>query len=98
MEQPQQLMSCGGIGGLLVGKREGQTRARWDRWGNNNGKLFDLALGTKLLHYIALLFGIHFPDSVIIFHRAELVSNYFLGYVISCVVTKHTMWTSDCIT
>ena len=22
-------------------------------------------------------------------------SNYFLGYVISCVVAKHTMWASD---
>ena len=29
---------------------------------------------------------------------AELVVNYFLGYVISCVVTEHTMWASDYIT
>ena len=28
----------------------------------------------------------------------ELVSNYFLGYLTSCVVAKHSMWTSDCIT
>ena len=28
----------------------------------------------------------------------ELVLNYFLGYVICCVVTKHTMWASDYIT
>ena len=32
------------------------------------------------------------------FARSYSVSNYFLGYVISCVVTKHTMWTSDRIT
>ena len=33
----------------------------------------------------------NFPDYVIIFYIAELVSNYFLRCVLSCVVTKHTM-------
>ena len=45
-------------------------------------------LGPKLLHYITLLFRIHFPDYVIIFYNTELVSNCFLGYVISYVVTS----------
>ena len=31
------------------------------------------------------------------FYITELVLNYFLGYVISCVVAKHTMWAVDCI-
>ena len=58
----------------------------------------ELPLGPKLLHYITLLFRINFPDYVIIFYITELVSNYFLGYVISCVVAEHTMWASDYIT
>ena len=52
----------------------------------------------KVLHYITLLFWINFPDYVIIFHITDLVLNYFLGYVISCVVTEHSMWASDYIT
>ena len=55
-------------------------------------------LGPKLLHYITLLFRIIFPDYVIIFYITELVSNYFLGYVISGVVSKYTPWTLDYIT
>ena len=58
----------------------------------------DIPLGPKSLHYITLLFRINFPNYVIILYIAELVSNYFLGYVISRVVTKHTMWASDYIT
>ena len=61
-------------------------------------KLYSIPLGPKLLHYIALLFRINFPDYVIILYMTELVSNYFLGYVICCLVTEHTMWASDCIT
>ena len=60
-----------------------------------------LPFGPKLLHYITLLFRIIFPDYVKFFtelKKIELVSNYFLGCVISCVVTKHTMWTSVYIT
>ena len=56
------------------------------------------SLGPKLLHYITLLFRINLPDYVIIFYITELVLNYFLGYVISCVVAKHIVWTSDYIT
>ena len=59
---------------------------------------FVIPLGPKLLHYIALLFRIHFPDYVIIFYITELVSKYFLGYVISGGVSKYTMWTLDYIT
>ena len=40
----------------------------------------------------------YFPDHVIVLYITELVSNYFLGSVISCVVAKHTMWTSAYIT
>ena len=57
-----------------------------------------IPLGPKLLHYITLLLRINFPDYVIILYITELVSNYFLGYVICCVVTKHTMWALDYIT
>ena len=57
-----------------------------------------LPLGPKLLHYITLFFQINFPDYVIIFYITELVSSYFLGDIISCVVTKHTMWAMDYIT
>ena len=57
-----------------------------------------IPLGPKLLHYITLLFRINFPDYVIIFYITELVLNYFLNYVISCVVSKYTMWTLDYIT
>ena len=39
----------------------------------------------------------NFPDYVIIFYIAELVSNYFLGYVNSCVVSEHAIWGSDYI-
>ena len=47
-----------------------------------------IPLGPKLLHYITLLFRINFPDYVMIFYITELVSNYFLGDVISGVVSK----------
>ena len=57
-----------------------------------------LPLEPNLLHYITFLFRIHFSDYVIIAYITELVSNYLSGYLISCVVAKHTMWTSDCIT
>ena len=57
-----------------------------------------LPLGPKLLHHITLFFRINFPDYVISLYITESVSNYFLGHVISCVVAKHIMWTSDCIT
>ena len=60
--------------------------------------ILQVPLGPKLLHYIMLLFRINFLDYVIILYITELVSNYFLGYVISCVVTEHTMWASDYIT
>ena len=40
----------------------------------------------------------NFADSVIDLYIAELVLNCFLGYVVSCVAAKHTMWTSDYIT
>ena len=59
---------------------------------------YKIPLGPKLLHYITLLFRINFPDYVIIFYIAELVSNYFLGYVISCVVAEHTICASGYIT
>ena len=36
-----------------------------------------LPLGPKLLHYITLLFRIHFPDYVIIFYITELVLKLF---------------------
>ena len=58
----------------------------------------ELPLGPKLLHYITLFFRINFPDYVIFVYITELVSNYFLGYVISCVVLEYTMWTLDYIT
>ena len=58
----------------------------------------DVPLGPKCLYYITLVFRINFPDYVIILYITELVSNYFLGYVICCVVTKHIMWASDYIT
>ena len=54
-------------------------------------------LGPKLLHYITLFFSINFPDYVVSVYIAELVSNYFSSYVMSCVVAKHTMWASDYI-
>ena len=53
-------------------------------------------LGPKLVHYVTLLFRNNFPDYVVIYYITELVSNCLLGYVISCVVTRHTMWTLDC--
>ena len=56
-----------------------------------------MPLGPRLLHYITLLFQSSFPDYVIFLYITELVSKYFLGYVISGVVGKHTMWTSDYI-
>ena len=65
-------------------------------YGNNCGRM--VPLGPKLLHYITLLFRIKFPDYEIIVYIAELVSNYFLGYAISCIVTEHTMWASNYIT
>ena len=43
------------------------------------------------------LFRFNFPDYVIILYIAELVSNYFPNYVMSCVVAKHTMSISDYI-
>ena len=56
-------------------------------------------IGAKIFsHYRTLLFQMNFPDYVLTLYIAELVSNYFLGYVISCVVAKQTMWTSDYIT
>ena len=55
-------------------------------------------LRPKLLHYIPLVFRIDFPNYVINLYITELVSDYFLGHVISGVVGKHTMWTSDYIT
>ena len=58
----------------------------------------NLLSGPKLLHYITLLFRIHFPDYVIILYITEQFSNYFLGYVICCVVAKHTMLAPDYIT
>ena len=45
-----------------------------------------------------LLFQIKFPDFVTIFYITELVLNYFLGYVISCIDTKHIMLSVDCNT
>ena len=56
-----------------------------------------IPLRPKLLHYITLLFRINFPDYVRLFYFTELVSNYFLGYVISYVVAEHTIWTWDYI-
>ena len=38
---------------------------------------------------------IDFPDHVIFVYIAELVLNYFLGYVISSAVTEHTIRASD---
>ena len=70
----------------------------WGRGRSELAKSPELPLGPKLSHYITLLFRINFPGHVITFYIAELVSNCFLGYVISCVVTKHTMWASDYIT
>ena len=55
-------------------------------------------LGPKLLHYITLSFRINSQIMYFFVCITELVSNYFLSYVISCVVAKHTMWTSDYIT
>ena len=55
-------------------------------------------LGPKLLHYITLLSRITLPDHVVILYIAELVLNYFLRYVISCAVAKHTMCTLNHIT
>ena len=56
-----------------------------------------IPLGPNLLHYITF-FKINLRDYEIICHIAEWVSNYFFGYVVSCVDAKHTMWTSDHIT
>ena len=39
-----------------------------------------------------------FPNYVRTVYIAELVSNYLLSYVISCVLAKLTMWASDYIT
>ena len=47
---------------------------------------------------ITLLFRSNCPGYVVLFYITELVSNYFLGYVISCVVAKRSMWTLDYIT
>ena len=60
--------------------------------------MYGIPLGPKLLHYITLCFRINLPDHVINVYIAELVSTYFPSYVLSCVVAKHTMWTSDYIT
>ena len=39
-----------------------------------------------------------FPRLCYNFTLQNWFSNYFLGYVISCLVAQHTMWTSDYIT
>ena len=54
-------------------------------------------LGPKSFTFMTLLFQTIVPDNIL-FYIADLVSNYFLGYVISCVVAKHNMWTWDHIT
>ena len=53
----------------------------------------EIPLGPKLLHYT--FSRINFPDYVIIFYITELVSKSFPSYIMSCVIAKHTMWTSD---
>ena len=64
----------------------------WDASGASDRQIpsCDFSLSVFSLH--------NFPDYVIFFYMTELVSNYLLGYVISCVVTKHTMWAVDYIT
>ena len=63
-----------------------------------NMRLIGLTIGVKIITSHNFIVSNNFPDYIIIFRIAELVSNSFLGYVISCVVAKHTMWTSDYIT
>ena len=63
---------------------------------NSQGRrcVLKLPLGPKWLHYITLFFfRIHFPSYTIILYITELASNSFPGYVMSCVIAKHTMWT-----
>ena len=52
-------------------------------------------LGPELLHYMTILFRAIFPDYLLLFASQNWY--YFLGYVKSCVVAKHAMWTSDYI-
>ena len=61
-----------------------------------------ITIGAKIitLHnfifcFFFFFFRINFPDYVIFVYITELVSDYFLGYVVSCVVLKYTMWTLD---
>ena len=35
------------------------------------------------------------PMPLLVFHITELVLNYLPDHVLSCVLTKHTMWTSE---
>ena len=53
-------------------------------WRSPGGKTINksLTMGPKLFHYITLLFRMSFSDYVLILCIAELVLNYFLGYVI----------------
>ena len=54
--------------------------------------------GRPLSIHNFILFRISFPDYYVIFlFIAEVVSNKFVGYVISCVAVKYTVWTSDYI-
>ena len=57
-----------------------------------------LPLGPKLLHYITLLFRIKFPRVCNKCLHDRIGFELLPGYVISCVVARHTMWTSDFIT
>ena len=55
-------------------------------------------IGAKIITLHNLFFRIYVPSFVmILINITELVWNYFPSYVMSCVVAKHTMWTSDYI-
>ena len=55
-------------------------------------------IGPKIITLHNFILSNYFPRSCNNFYITELVSNYFLGYVISCVVAEHTMCASDYIT
>ena len=62
--------------------------------GNNFQQHGNCTIGAKIitLHNFRVLNS--FPQLP---NKITEFLNYFLGYVISCVVAKHTMWTSDYI-
>ena len=57
-----------------------------------------ITIGAKVITLHNFIVRIRFPDYIKICLHNRIGFGLFLGYVVSCVVAKHTMWTSDYIT